>query len=316
MGNIAMVSQHNPAIQPLDPWKHGPAVLKLFAEDFGGDGQGDLGITDDFAPAGLVEIDDSAGFVWLEGSEVRGAITCLPNPARKDTWIIANLVTDMRFRRRGIGRALLDAATQFIAKQGVTYAALQVDKKNAAAVGLYKRAGFEVIGEMVRYTMTPKTMLTPIKRIEVRRAGPQDAGAIWRLAIATYPESLGFAEPLDLEGFRLKSPRFWQRKSMDAPMVFVDASSPDTGAVLVREESLDGVRRRFELRPIFSHRMAAALAAGFVVSVVRGLEIEAQDEVVGTGPSSDLVGQLAFAAGAFSVTRAFIHMRTEVRRVD
>ena len=139
MGKIAIMNQHNPAIQPLDPWKDGPAVLKLFAEDFGEDDEGGLGATDDFAPAGLVEIDHSVGFVWLEGSEVHGAITCLPNPARKDTWIIANLVTVARFRRRGIGRALLDAATQFIAKQDAIYAALQVDKKNAAVVELYSR---------------------------------------------------------------------------------------------------------------------------------------------------------------------------------
>jgi ribosomal protein S18 acetylase RimI-like enzyme len=304
-----MPSPTQPNIQRLEPWKHGPAVLKLFAEDFGDFEAIDTAATDDFALAGLVEIDDSVGFVWVEDDEVLGAIICLPNPGRKDTWIIANLVTNARFRRRGIGRALLGAAIRFIEQKGAEYVALQVDKKNTSAIALYRRTGFKIIGEMVHYTMTPQTLLRPVRHMEFRRANQHDAEIIWQLATAIYPETLGFAEPLDREWFQLKQPRFWQRKPVDMPMVFVNVTSPPTSAILVRDELLDGVRRRLELRPVFDTGLSAADGAGLVVNVLRALALEMSDVVVAISPDTSLIGQLALDGAMFAMTNRFVHMR-------
>ena len=54
-------------------------------------------------------------------------------------------------RRRGLGRALLDAACGAARARGAVHAFLEVGAKNDAALGLYREAGFAEVGRRAAY---------------------------------------------------------------------------------------------------------------------------------------------------------------------
>lgn len=55
------------------------------------------------------------------------------------------------YQRRGLGKILLNAALAHAAGQGCTTMFLDVAEDNAAARGLYKKAGFQEMGRRKRY---------------------------------------------------------------------------------------------------------------------------------------------------------------------
>lgn len=68
---------------------------------------------------------------------------------------ILNLAVDPGLRGRGLGRALLDAALEAVAKRGAVAAFLEVRESNVAARHLYKSRGFEELSRRKGYYRTP-----------------------------------------------------------------------------------------------------------------------------------------------------------------
>lgn len=72
-------------------------------------------------------------------------------------WLVAgelqvlNLATAAAFRRRGVAGTLLAAALAEARAAGLEVALLEVRAGNAAAIALYRRCGFRVVGERARY---------------------------------------------------------------------------------------------------------------------------------------------------------------------
>lgn len=79
---------------------------------------------------------------WDNG-KIRGFI-CLRHAA--DTAEIVNLAVRADCVRQGIGRQLLQQVLLCAQKLGVRQVTLEVNEHNAAAIGLYKQAGFTVLG--------------------------------------------------------------------------------------------------------------------------------------------------------------------------
>jgi RimJ/RimL family protein N-acetyltransferase len=65
-----------------------------------------------------------------------------PQPASRHVADIGLMVAP-GYRRRGIGRALLDAAERWAAEHGIRKLELHVFPHNEAAIALYERAGYE-----------------------------------------------------------------------------------------------------------------------------------------------------------------------------
>ena len=63
----------------------------------------------------------------------------------------SNVAVVERYRRRGIGRALLSAFIGELTKRGVKSVFLLVRDDNAAAVGLYGKCGFNAVGRRKGY---------------------------------------------------------------------------------------------------------------------------------------------------------------------
>lgn len=64
---------------------------------------------------------------------------------------ILNLIVDPGRRGRGLGRALLTGAMRRAARDGAEVMLLEVATDNRAALGLYKSAGFEIVGRRPDY---------------------------------------------------------------------------------------------------------------------------------------------------------------------
>jgi ribosomal-protein-alanine N-acetyltransferase len=64
-------------------------------------------------------------------------------------------------RRKGIGRALMNRHLARLAAAGVTSVFLEVEPTNADAIGLYRRLGFETVGERKGYYRKPGRAAAP-----------------------------------------------------------------------------------------------------------------------------------------------------------
>jgi len=54
-------------------------------------------------------------------------------------------------RRSGVGKALLDEVENIFRQKGVKSLTLEVREDNVAAIGLYRRLGYEVVGQLRNY---------------------------------------------------------------------------------------------------------------------------------------------------------------------
>lgn len=188
----------------MNPAHHGPALVRLFNEGFPGVQMRPAGNTTSAHATvlNLAAIERQSGFVWqTPDGQIIGVVAILTHPTRRDTAIIANVVTDMRHRGRGIGRSLLQAAIAFARKQQLGFLALQVEKGNAPALRLYTSLGFEQFGEVGFYSVQPLTHAKLLMHprpdgdsITVRRTVERDTPEIQRLMHLAIPEALRFAD--------------------------------------------------------------------------------------------------------------------------
>jgi len=64
---------------------------------------------------------------------------------------VLNVATAAAARRRGIGRALMEAAEQAGQRRGARLATLEVRRSNAAAIALYRAIGYRQVGVRPNY---------------------------------------------------------------------------------------------------------------------------------------------------------------------
>ncbi len=55
------------------------------------------------------------------------------------------------YRRSGVGKALLDEVENIFRQKGVKSLTLEVREDNVAAIGLYRKLGYEVVGQLKNY---------------------------------------------------------------------------------------------------------------------------------------------------------------------
>ena len=68
---------------------------------------------------------------------------------------IEGLVVDEKYRRQGIGSALIQACKEWAANAGALSIRLEVRASNAAALALYQRHGFSAVGRRRAYYSAP-----------------------------------------------------------------------------------------------------------------------------------------------------------------
>jgi ribosomal-protein-alanine N-acetyltransferase len=86
---------------------------------------------------------------------------------------IATIAIHPDFRGRGIGRDLLVAGLRDAVGHGAVAATLEVRERNEAAIHLYRRFGFEVVGRRKRYyhDTNEDALIMTLERADQRLAG-------------------------------------------------------------------------------------------------------------------------------------------------
>lgn len=91
----------------------------------------------------------AAGIVAEVGAAVCGFAVGYRNPA--EILHVVTLDVHPDWRRRGLGRRLLEAILDRAAAAGVELAVLQVDVRNAGAIAFYRTCGFRRSGRLSSY---------------------------------------------------------------------------------------------------------------------------------------------------------------------
>ena len=69
--------------------------------------------------------------------------------------LVSNVQVLRGFRDQGLGSALMASAEKLLRDRGVSQASLAVEKVNEGAIRLYRRLGYEVVGESVETWSEP-----------------------------------------------------------------------------------------------------------------------------------------------------------------
>ena len=90
--------------------------------------------------------------VAVEDGKVVGYIGSQSVPPEAD---VMNLAVAPEYRRKGIGRSLMQALTGFLRTQGIESLFLEVRASNEAAIALYNEFGFSMVGRRKKYYVNP-----------------------------------------------------------------------------------------------------------------------------------------------------------------
>ena len=90
--------------------------------------------------------------VAVEDEKVVGYIGSQSVPPEAD---VMNLAVAPEYRRKGIGRSLMQALTGFLCTQGIESLFLEVRASNEAAIALYNEFGFSMVGRRKKYYVNP-----------------------------------------------------------------------------------------------------------------------------------------------------------------
>lgn len=92
-----------------------------------------------------LRVGESVVLLAERGGEVAGFVQLYPmfsSVRLARTWILNDLYVAEAARRRGVARALLDAAAAFAREDGAAGLSLETTRDNAAARALYREAGW------------------------------------------------------------------------------------------------------------------------------------------------------------------------------
>ncbi|MBZ0161731.1 MAG: GNAT family N-acetyltransferase [Notoacmeibacter sp.] len=102
--------------------------------------------------AELMKQDTVFGFTAREEGKGAGApLGFVLSRMAADEGEILTLAVARRYRRLGIGRLLMDAVLRHLYHERAQSLFLEVDEANAAALALYKRLGFKIVGQRPGY---------------------------------------------------------------------------------------------------------------------------------------------------------------------
>lgn len=139
------------------------------------------------------------GFVWQEDGKVVGNLSLLPhqNDGQR-LFLIANVAVHPDHRRRGIARALTQAALAEIERRGPRQTWLQVDQANPAAVKLYQQMGFVEKMRRTSWRLRPRPDLNQTSGANVvRKVSRNDWPTQRKWLDATYPRDVRWHLPLE-----------------------------------------------------------------------------------------------------------------------
>jgi GNAT superfamily N-acetyltransferase len=148
--------------------------------------------------------DYMGGFVWVENGRVVGNTT-VSRSSSGSHWIISNVAVLPEYRRRGIARAMVEAAIDYADAHHGTRIMLQVRSDNLAAIRLYEVLGFryvESLTEMVAEQVRPTRLDAPAG-VTTREPVPERWYEAYEVARVAIPARVQQLRPLRLQQYRI-----------------------------------------------------------------------------------------------------------------
>jgi len=106
-----------------------------------------------------------SGFIWEEDGRLVGNLSLIPlSKQGKKVYFIANVAVHPDYRRRGIARALTEAATDYVRSRHVSTTWLQVRADNPNALNLYLSEGFIERARRNTWQVVPGKQERPIEK--------------------------------------------------------------------------------------------------------------------------------------------------------
>lgn len=128
------------------------------------------------------------GFVWIEDGRVVGNVTITRDETRSDWYYISNVAVKKEYQRRGIARALMQAALEHIRRQHATRVRLNVRPRNEGAIKLYQDLGFKTLEMRGEWILSALPLhFSPQRSTDLRAWQPNDARAVRELLRAVTP---------------------------------------------------------------------------------------------------------------------------------
>jgi ribosomal protein S18 acetylase RimI-like enzyme len=137
------------------------------------------------------------GFVWEEDGQVVGNASLLRVEGFPHRWVMANIAVDPAYRRKGIGRALVQASLELAQRRKTKEVLLQVLSSNQVAQVLYASLGFKPLSTRTTWSRSrsqrlPSTMDTGASRLRAEGEWEDQLALSERL----HPEGLIWPYPL------------------------------------------------------------------------------------------------------------------------
>ncbi len=145
-----------------------------------------------------------SGFVWVENNRVVGNVTVQRASSGSGRWQIANVAVSPAWRGRGISRALMEHALDYVRDMGGSWAVLQVRGENEIARGLYERLRFENMGGTSELYApgVPKPITRPMLS-NLQPFSPSDSNQLYELATSRPSAELQWWRAVRRDDFRL-----------------------------------------------------------------------------------------------------------------
>jgi len=221
------------------------------------------------------------GFVWEEDGKLVGNASLLGVNEFPERWVLANVAVSPGYRRRGIGRRMVEAGIDLARARGANALYLQVEPDNPPAHRLYQLLGFDTLSTRTSWRRSPGQDREPARpRIEIRPRRREQWPQQWELAASVFPEGLFWPYPLDPSFFRAagtRGRRHWLAWDGDRLL----------GSLTLREGN--SIRMIILAAPEAQGKLEADLVS-FGLSVTRGRKPIAIDYLAGVAiqPLQDL----------------------------
>ena len=153
------------------------------------------------------------GYIWVEDGIIVGNLSLRrAAPAYSRGYLIGNVVVHPDYRRRGIARALMEAAIAEVERKGGWWIGLEVRADNRAATHLYEALGFTYVGTTTHYLRDgglPWPSLRPPRRTFYRKARPADRPHWLALAHRLYGKEQAAVLEIDGRAYSYGQPWRW-----------------------------------------------------------------------------------------------------------
>lgn len=259
--------------------------------------------------------DTFTGFVWEEDGRIVGNVTVTRTGSTPSRWQISNVAVHRDFRRRGIGRRLMEAALALARERGGEWVLLQVRHDNMPALHLYESLGFESLYASVELCRVGPAGQLPSVSLPagyiLRRLGAGDWRSRHALQVAVVSAIERWARNIP----QVARPPSWRRRAMERISAFLLGGGPRAEGLFaggrlvammdVHPQGFDVWRFSMLVAPDVRGQVEEALVARSLDYIRPGRKTRVESE----HPAGHEEGIVAMKAFGFQERRTLITMR-------